>query len=205
MFAVIFEVEPHPHRFDGYLEIARMLRPELDQIDGFLENTRYRSRTRAGLLLSLSLWRDEKAVIRWRTHAGHYAAQALGRREILARYRLRVGEVARLIAAGGEVRLPQQRFDETAAGDAKAMAFVLGRSGAAPDAGAPYAVQADALDGVVDPAQWAALLAFRSSRDAERYLDATTTGDRRFAVRIIRDYGLLDRREAPQFHEPAVR
>jgi heme-degrading monooxygenase HmoA len=205
MFAVIFEVEPYPHRFDGYLEIARMLRPELERIEGFIENTRYRSRARHGLLLSLSLWHDEKAVIRWRTHAGHYAAQALGRREILARYRLRVGEVARLIEAGSEVRLPQQRFDETATGDAKAMAFVLGQAGGAIEDSPPHAMQTDVLDGVVDPVQWAALTAFRTGDDAAQYIDGQETGNRRLAVRIIRDYGLLDRREAPQFHEPVLR
>ena len=78
MFAVIFEVRPRPDWWERYLAIARMLRPELERIEGFLENTRYRSDTREGLLLSLSLWRDEKALIRWRTHAGHFAAQGEG-------------------------------------------------------------------------------------------------------------------------------
>jgi len=206
MFAVIFEVEPFPHKFEGYLDIARMLRSELEGIDGFLENTRYRSRSRNGLLLSLSLWRDEKAVIRWRTHAGHYAAQSLGRREILARYRLRVGEVSRLIEGSAEVALPQQRFDETATGDAKAVAFVLGRAPGAPGLAPAEAVQGDVLDGIVDPSQWAALAAFRTGADAARHIEgAHAAGERRLAVRIIRDYGLLDRREAPQFHEPVGR
>jgi heme-degrading monooxygenase HmoA len=206
MFAVIFEVEPWPHRFEGYLEIARMLRPELETIDGFLENTRFRSRTRDGLLLSLSLWRDEKAVIRWRTHAGHYAAQALGRREILSRYRLRVGEVSRFMEKTGEAALPQQRFDETATGEAKAVAFVLGRAPGAPGPAPGDAVEGDVLDGIVDASQWAALTAFRTGIEAARHIEGTRAGgERRLAVRVIRDYGLLDRREAPQFHEPVVR
>jgi heme-degrading monooxygenase HmoA len=205
MFAVIFEVEPFPHKFEGYLDIARMLRPELEGIDGFLENTRYRSRSRDGLLLSLSLWHDEKAVIRWRTHAGHYAAQALGRREILARYRLRVGEVSRLIEGSAEVALPQQRFDETATGDAKAVAFVLGGPESSPETAPAHALQSDVLDGVVDVSQRASLTAFRTGQEAARHIEALEAGRRRLAVRIIRDYGLLDRREAPQFHEPVGR
>ena len=38
MFAVIFEVNPRRERWDAYLGYAKMLRPELEQIDGFIEN-----------------------------------------------------------------------------------------------------------------------------------------------------------------------
>ena len=69
MFAVIFEVQPKRERWDEYLGIARGLRPKLEAIDGFMDNERYRSQRTEGRLLSLSIWRDEKAVIRWRTQA----------------------------------------------------------------------------------------------------------------------------------------
>jgi heme-degrading monooxygenase HmoA len=39
-----------------------------ERIDGIIDNIRYRSLTREGRILSLSIWRDEKALIRWRTH-----------------------------------------------------------------------------------------------------------------------------------------
>ena len=67
MFAVIFEVRPRPDQWDNYLGNAKLLRPELEQIDGFVSNVRYGSASRPGWLLSLSEWRDEKALIRWRT------------------------------------------------------------------------------------------------------------------------------------------
>ena len=41
-----------------------MLRPEIERIDGFIDNIRYRSLTREGWILSLSGWRDEKALVR---------------------------------------------------------------------------------------------------------------------------------------------
>ena len=45
-------------------------------------------------MLSLSTWRDEKALIRWRTQATHHTqGQERGRFEIFADYHLRVGEV----------------------------------------------------------------------------------------------------------------
>jgi heme-degrading monooxygenase HmoA len=95
MFAVIFEVEPKPGRAQDYLDIAARLRPALETIDGFLSIERFQSLTVEGKYLSLSFWRDEAAVRRWREQAEHHAAQAKGRDEIFADYRIRVAEVAR--------------------------------------------------------------------------------------------------------------
>jgi hypothetical protein len=67
MFSVIFEVHPKPEQWDAYLDNAKMLRPELEAVDGFVDNIRYKSLTREGWILSLSGWRDEKSVVRWRT------------------------------------------------------------------------------------------------------------------------------------------
>ena len=64
MFSVIFEVHPKTEQWDVYLDNAKMLRPELEQVDGFVDNIRYRSLTRQGWILSLSGWRDEKSVVR---------------------------------------------------------------------------------------------------------------------------------------------
>ena len=67
MFSVLFEVYPKRDQWDAYLENAKLLRPELEQVEGFVDNIRYQSLTREGWILSLSGWRDEKAVVRWRT------------------------------------------------------------------------------------------------------------------------------------------
>ena len=48
MFSVIFEVHPKPEQWDAYLDNAKMLRPELEKIDGFVDNIRYKSLTREG-------------------------------------------------------------------------------------------------------------------------------------------------------------
>lgn len=50
MFSVIFEVTPRPEKLDAYLNMAAMLKSELERIDGFIENVRYRSLTRGGLI-----------------------------------------------------------------------------------------------------------------------------------------------------------
>src|SRR6201990_24765 len=95
MFSVIFEVQPRAEQWNVYLDNAGMLRPELEQIDGFVDNIRYRSLTREGWVLSLSNWRDEKSVVRWRTRVRHHEAQDKGRAEVLLDYHLRVGQLTR--------------------------------------------------------------------------------------------------------------
>jgi len=54
-----------------YLGYAKILKPELEQMEGFIDNIRYRSLTRDGWILSLSGWRDERSLIRWRIWAKH--------------------------------------------------------------------------------------------------------------------------------------
>src|SRR5215469_1315510 len=119
MFAVIFEVQPRSDRWDQYLGLAKQLRPELEQIAGFLENERFKSRRTEGRLLSLSIWADEKAVIRWRTHAMHHGVQEKGRFEVFEDYHLRVGELIADTGLPPDQRLLQQRFDTTSVGAAK--------------------------------------------------------------------------------------
>src|ERR1700742_3011123 len=119
MFAVIFEVQPKKDRFDDYLNLAKLLKPELEQIDGFIDNERFGSKRTEGRLLSLSIWRDEKALIRWRTLAIHHDVQRQGRFEVFEDYHLRVGEIAADSALPeGQMPTPQ-RLDETDIGAAK--------------------------------------------------------------------------------------
>lgn len=95
MYAVIFEVRPKPGRGQDYLALAQQLRPELEKIDGFISVERFASLHDEGKILSLSFWRDESAVARWRTHLAHREAQRRGRGEIFDDYRIRVASVVR--------------------------------------------------------------------------------------------------------------
>ncbi|MER8575447.1 antibiotic biosynthesis monooxygenase [Mesorhizobium sp. M1338] len=95
MIAVIFEVEPAAGRRDAYLSIAADLRPLLDGIDGFLSIERFQSLVDPNRILSLSFWRDEKAVEAWRNTEEHRQAQKAGRGGIFAGYRLRIAHVVR--------------------------------------------------------------------------------------------------------------
>jgi len=95
MIAVIFEVSPRPERKHDYLDIAAELRPHLETVDGFISIERFQSLSEPGKILSLSFWRDEEAVKRWRTLPEHRQAQFSGRNAIFQDYRLRVAEVLR--------------------------------------------------------------------------------------------------------------
>ena len=95
MIAVIFEVWPGPERKREYLDLAAALRPQLEQIDGFISVERFESLTEPGKMLSLSFFRDESAVQAWRNTEAHRRAQAKGRGGVFADYRLRIAGVIR--------------------------------------------------------------------------------------------------------------
>ncbi len=95
MIAVIFEVVPREGHKDAYLRIAAGLRERLETIDGFISVERFQSLTQPNKLLSLSFWRDEDAVRRWRDVETHRGAQRAGRTQHFADYRLRVAQVLR--------------------------------------------------------------------------------------------------------------
>lgn len=218
MFAVIFEVNPKPEQWDAYLNYAKLLRPELESIDGFIENERYSSKRREGWVLSLSTWRDEKAVIRWRTRAKHHEVQEKGRFEVFRDYHLRVGEVVADTGVPAGQTLREQRFDETEVGDAKLVTITEQRleggniepAALASRLGLPFEsakeslVEWDVFESIYRPGDFALLASWRDST-AGRTLIQAAADSRLRSVRIIRDYGMFDRREAPQFYRAVQR
>jgi len=217
MFSVIFEVHPKPDRWDDYLRHATMLRPELEKIDGFVDNVRYKSLAREGWLLSLSGWRDEKALVRWRTHAMHHGAQKKGRTEVFLDYHLRVGQLTRDNRLPEAHSLPEQRLDETLSGggttvtliDAKCPAAWVKETGPTNVARwlglLPNALGLDGwdvFDAVLAPGDVILLLSWRDQAAAEAFEGMTSLqdGTRLRRIRVMRDYGMFDRREAPQFY-----
>ena len=95
MIAVIFEVWPCPSRRQDYFDTASALKSELERIDGFISVERFVSLADETKILSLSFWRDEAEVERWRTHLGHRSAQRAGRGGVFRDYRLRVASILR--------------------------------------------------------------------------------------------------------------
>ncbi|MCG6884550.1 MAG: antibiotic biosynthesis monooxygenase [Silicimonas sp.] len=95
MIAVIFEVWPKDGHRTAYLDIAASLRDELDGHPGFISVERFASLTNPGKLLSVSFFEDEESLAAWRKRPHHRSAQASGRGEHFADYRLRIAGVIR--------------------------------------------------------------------------------------------------------------
>ena len=95
MIAVIFEVIPNEGKKGEYLDIAASLRPELDNIDGFISIERFQSFSNPEKVLSLSFWRDEESIQQWRNLEMHRHAQSKGRNEVFKDYHLRIATVVR--------------------------------------------------------------------------------------------------------------
>ncbi|MEI7711260.1 MAG: antibiotic biosynthesis monooxygenase [Rhodospirillales bacterium] len=174
MWAVLFEVTPKADRWDEYLAHAASLRPELLRIDGFLDNRRFASRTRPGTLLSLSYWRDQAALIVWRSHGLHRDVQAAGRSHVFEDYRLRVGEAV---------------ADAT---NATRCVSIVETPTVGPPSGAK---EWDMFDGVTVPGATAMLLTWNDAASMAAWTEAG--GERRTDIAIARDYGMRDRHEAP--------
>ena len=222
MFSVLFEVHPKPEQWDAYLGNAKMLRPELEQVDGFIDNIRYKSLTREGCILSLSGWRDEKSVVRWRTKMRHHMVQEKGRSEILLDYHLRVGQITQDTHVPEGHVLAEQRLDETEVGEGTTVTLIDAKRparwtetpnaadssdylGLNPAAGGLVAW--DVFDAVLTPGDLILLLSWRTKEDATAFerMVKLPEGGRVRQIRIVRDYGMFDRREAPQYYPEVTR
>jgi heme-degrading monooxygenase HmoA len=221
MFSVVFEVKPHTTKLDEYLANAKLLRPELERIDGFVDNIRYKSLTRDGWILSLSNWRDEKALVRWRTTAKHHEIQKLGRSEIFEDYHLRVGQLTADTRPPAGCELREQRLDLTEVGEGSVITLIDAKrppefkeTGNPADCSEylgldPYAadmVSWDIFEAVLTPDDLILLISWKDESAALSYEDLMVEAPkdaRTRRIRIIRDYGMFDRREAPQYY-PSV-
>jgi heme-degrading monooxygenase HmoA len=215
MFSAIFEVFPKRERFDEYLELAKHLKPILEKVDGFVDNERFESTGRPGWILSHSTWRDEKSLVRWRSTGEHYAIQRRGRFEVFQDYHLRIGDVVADTDPPKEAPIDEKRFDETEIGVGKLVTLTealpqkratTSLTELAPSLGLDLnrsgVVDHDVFTSIYNPGKLALLVSWRNAQTAK---DWTPTKPEKLQalrhrkIRIVRDYGMFDRREAPQF------
>ncbi len=218
MFSIVFEVHPRKEAFETYLGIAKNLKPVLESVDGFIDNERFESLQRPGWILSHSTWRDEKSVVRWRTVAKHHESQQRGRDEVFQDYRLRVGEITSDSIPPAGISVIEQRLDETEVGVAKFLtltevepgAITLGILGSAglPDLlglnrSNAALIDFDVFTSIYVQGKQALLAAWLDRESAESFQPSWVYDDARVRhriVRIVRDYGMFDRRESPQYY-----
>ncbi len=212
-------LQPKPGQTDTYLGYAKMLRPEVEKIVRFIDNIRYRSLTREGWLLG-DVWlaRRENIWSGWRVHARHHAVQGKGRSDVFSDYHsAHRRDHRRHQSAAGLQRVQEQRFDETQVGDATTVTLI--------DASRAADWVKDARPARLPPRSDSSPMrrrpggmgCVRGGADTGRHHSdaivahqggcsdvaarATTPKDaRQRRVRIVRDYGQFDRREAPQYY-----
>lgn len=95
MIAVIFEFSATDAHRQDYLDLAAGLNEVVKGFDGFVSIERFQSLGDPAKFVSLSFWRDEEAVRKWRNVQKHREAQKKGRAGIFSAYRLRVAKVVR--------------------------------------------------------------------------------------------------------------
>ena len=212
MIGLFFEVMPRPGHDQAYFDIAAGLRPELDKNSGLLFIDRFRSMARQRLVLSHSHWRDEASLASWRAHAKHHVAQVAGRQQHFQDYRLRIGQlVCEWLPEPAELRrleinnsyndptLRQERFmlASTASQPLEAVAEsdVLAAGG-------------DVLASVTRQSEYIVLMSVPSLPEGlsavERLAHAGAMTSARLYL-VSRDYGMYDRKEAPQYYPPLER
>lgn len=224
MFAVVFRVHPaDSQKKEEYLGLAKHLKPILESIDGFIDNERFESKRHSGWVLSLSTWRDEKSVIRWRTQGEHHRIQGEGRDHVFSDYHLSVCEVTADTQPPPGMKVVEQRIDETEVAAAKALSIteltpekgatlaaypdlITGHVGL--DTRAETLVDYDVFESIYNPGKVLLLNQWKSLADAQAWTPRSYAGVaqlRHRRMRNVRDYGMFERREAPQFYPEARR
>jgi heme-degrading monooxygenase HmoA len=223
MFSVIFEVNPRRERADDYLSLAAHLKPRLEKVEGFVDNERFESKRRPGWVLSHSTWRDEKSLVRWRTDGEHHGVQERGRLEVFSDYRIRVGNITADSHPPSGQPVTMQRLDETEVGSAKFVTLTEvvpqpgARAGERVDelaellglpSSEPEVIDHDVFASIYTKGKIALLTSWRSGEAAGSWMPAPTLpvqSLRNRCIRVVRDYSMFDRREAPQYYQPVQR
>jgi heme-degrading monooxygenase HmoA len=95
MIAVIFEGIPHEGKMDEYLSLAPKYGEVLKNFDGFISNERFQSCAAPNKVLSLSFWRDEESIHRFRQLDMHIKDERLGRDDLFKDFRICITNVSR--------------------------------------------------------------------------------------------------------------
>lgn len=210
MLALLFEVTPKSDGYQRYLDIAATLRLALEKHDGFLFIDRYRSLSRSETILSHSLWRDEASLAAWRTFEPHHHAQVAGREQVFADYRLRIADVvfARTLQTADWRPTRPSSYNEPAARPPRHI--VVATSSETPSGREPT----ERFESLNQPGEFLSLYEVDNFETGmlqiaaltDSILSGTASGSTSFRLcEVERDYGMFERREAPQYYRPIRR
>ena len=207
MIGLFFEVETKPGHREQYLDLAAALKPDLEAIDGCRFIERFRSLTRENLLLSYQIWQDEGALTAWRAHAHHHDVQTLGRERVFSDYRIRVAQVIREERPGQPAWQAERRTPYNDPARRKPTYMLAAESKQATLAG-EIGWRHDSFSSVYRDGHFAHLVDLPDERSGIEFgpsLFADPTVEYFRVFEVMRDYGMFERTEAPQYYPPVAK
>ena len=207
MIGLFFEVQTNPGHRDQYLDLAASLRPSLDAMGGCLFIDRFRSLSRKNLLLSYQIWQDEGALTAWRAHAHHHDVQTMGRERVFSDYRIRVAQVIHEERPGQPPWQPERRtpYNDPAR---RKPTYLLAAESKHATLAAETEWPHDSFASVYRDGHFAHLVDLPNERagvEFGRRLFADSTVEHFRVFEVMRDYGMFERTEAPQYYPPVER
>jgi heme-degrading monooxygenase HmoA len=204
MISQFFEVQMRGGQVDRYLDLAASLKPSLELMGGCLFIDRFKSLSRKNLLLSYQIWRDEGSMIAWRVDAKHHAIQEIGREQVFADYRIRIAQVIHEERPEKPVWRPE-RLSPYNDPERRPPTFVVASESRNRQLPVETPLKHDAFESVYRPGVFAHLVDVPSpdaGLDFGRQLFADSTTEYFRVFEVMRDYGMFNRREAPQYYAP---
>jgi heme-degrading monooxygenase HmoA len=185
---------------DHYFERAAALRPILEKNEGLIIIDRYKSLSRPNTILSHSLWKDEASLASWRSDPKHHVAQKAGREVHFRDYRLRIAQVIMSAARDdGERTWPEAvAYNEPDLTPRRLMAVVE-------STGKSYGDEGEAYLSVNREDIYVTVMPVETDKQGNELVRAARAQNFVSSVRLClvsRDYGMFDRREAPQYFAP---
>lgn len=207
MISQFFEIQVKDGHVDTYMDLAASLKPSLEAMGGCLFIDRFKSLSRENLLLSYQIWQDEGVMVAWRVNAGHHKIQETGRERVFADYRIRIAEVIHEARPGKPIWRPERRtpYNDPAR---RPPTYVIASESKKAELPATTEWRRDSFASMYRPGYFAHLVDlpdYQSGLDfgGQLFADPTTEYFRIFEV--MRDYGMYDRTEAPQYYPPVSR
>src|SRR3954462_12739511 len=204
MIAQFFEVQIKEGQVDRYLDLAASLKPSLEAMGGCLFIDRFRSLNRKNPLLYYQKWQDEGSMIAWRVDAKHHTVQETGRQKVFADYRIRIAQVIHEERPQKPAWRPE-RLSPYNDPQRRPPTFVVASESRTRELPVETPWKRDAFQSVYRPGIFAHLVDVPSSEAGVAFgrtlfADSTTEYFRIFEV--MRDYGMFNRAEAPQYYPP---
>ena len=192
MYALFFEVRPKPGHLPHYFEHVERLRPALARHTGLLFLDRYRSLSDEAVLLSHQHWRDEAAMLAWRRDSLHLQSQQAGRYQHFADYRIRVASLVCQWVDGQFSEAEQDKLEAPDEGRFVIAAYSQAAEGPVlAHAGFESVNHQGAFISLQEvPSRSLAQASVRASSELPGMQSSR-------AFRVVRDYGMLERQEAP--------